>query len=320
MTSKVAIVKLSENNAQPFNQAVNLIGGIDDLNTVERPVVIKVGVFSHRAGNHTSVDLVNAIAKRFNKAPKIFIAESDNYQGKALERLQIWRELFTDRVVPFDLSDNREIKPVKLADIEMHLSKILFKPNVLVSTHILRSFQRGSILKNLFGCIPTTKKAKFHKNEIFYPLLADIYEAVGGIDLAVLDGTYFWRGAGSARIRMDTLLVGRDAVAVEAVGATLAGLNPEKTPIIQEFVKRGLGEGDLSKIEIVGIPLEDLKPKFSSAAKELPQVAAAKILGKVDPKKDTVVSLASTSKYSKTRVVKALRYLGHTVHKDGTFD
>ena len=68
---------------------------------------------------------------------------------------------------------------------------------------------------------------------------------------------------------MNTLLVGRDAIAVEAVGATLAGLNPEKMPVIQEFVKRGLGEGDLEKIEIVGASFESLKEKFGSAAKEL---------------------------------------------------
>ncbi len=320
MTSKVAIIKLGENNTESFNQALNLIGGIDNLNTPDRPLVIKVGVFSHKAGNHTSVDLVDAIARNFNRVPKIFLAESDNYRGKALERLQIWRELVNDRVSPFDLSDNRQVRSVKLADMEMNLSRILFKPNVFVSTHILRSFQRGSILKNLFGCIPTAKKAKFHKDEIFYPLLADIFEAVGGIDLAVLDGTYFWRGAGSARIRTDTLIVGRDAVAVETVGAYLAGLDPDKMPVIQEFVKRGLGEGDLGKIEIVGIPLEDLKLVFSSAAKDVEKVAATKILGKVDPKKDTVASLVDRSGYSKTRVIRALRYLGHTVHKDGIFD
>jgi uncharacterized protein (DUF362 family) len=47
-------------------------------------------------------------------------------------------------------------------------------------------------------------------------------------------------------------MVGRDAVAVEAVGASLCGLNPLEVPLIQEAVRRGLGEGDIQKIEIVG--------------------------------------------------------------------
>jgi len=99
-------------------------------------------------------------------------------------------------------------------------------------------------------------------------LLADVYEAIGGIDLAVLDGTFFWRGAGDIPIRMNTLLVGRDAVAVEAVGGVLAGLKLEKMPVLQEFMKRGLGEGDLKNIEILGASMETLKPKFKLASKQ----------------------------------------------------
>ena len=264
MTSKVAIIEFEGNPREPLKQALDMIGRMDDLNTVERSVVVKVGVFSHKAENHTSVSVVDAITNLFDKAPKIFLAESDNYQGTGTERLQIWKELFTERIVPFNLSEDSDTRRVKLANEEMNLSHILFKPNVLVNTHILRSFENGSILKNLFGCIPTPKKAKYHK--ILPTLLADVYEAIGGVDLAVLDGTYFWRDAGNAPVQMNTLLAGRDAVAVETVGATLAGLNPQKMPVIQEFVKRGLGEGNLENIKLMGTSLEHIKEKFVSAA------------------------------------------------------
>ncbi len=264
MTAKVAIVRFEDNEAESLQQALRLINGINDLNTPEREVVVKVGVFSHRAENHTSVRVVDAIIHSFSEAPKIYLAESDNYQGTGLERLQIWRELFSERVVPFNLSDGAD-RDVRLTEQDMKLSRILFKPNVLVDTHILRTFERGSILKNLFGCIPTSKKRKFHK--ILGPLLADIYDVIGGVDLAVLDGTYFWHGAGDAPVRMNVLLVGRDAVAVETVGATLAGLKLEKMSVLQEFVKRGLGEGDLRNIEILGTTLDSLRKEFVSAAK-----------------------------------------------------
>jgi uncharacterized protein (DUF362 family) len=262
-TSKVALIEFDGDPARSLRQALDMIGGIDDLNTAERSVVIKVGVFSHKAGNHTSVSVVDAIVNRFDKAPKIFLAESDNYQGTGTERLQIWKNLFTEQIVPFNLSDDLDTRSVRLADQEMNLSHILFKPNVLVDTHILRSFERGSILKNLFGCIPTSKKAKYHK--ILPMLLADVYEAIGGVDLAVLDGTHFWRGAGDAPVQMNTLLVGRDAVAVEIVGAALAGLDSQKMPVIKEFAKRGLGEGDLGNIKVVGASFQHLKEKFVSA-------------------------------------------------------
>jgi uncharacterized protein (DUF362 family) len=140
---------------------------------------------------------------------------------------------------------------------------------------VLRTFEKGSILKNLFGLIPDVEKARFHKE--LDSVLLDAYEAIGGIDLAVLDGTYVFRGAGAMphaglgsaryRIKTNTLVVGRDAVAVEAVGATLVGMKPEKMPVIREAIKRDLGEGDIEQIEVLGTPFEDVQERFSSAMK-----------------------------------------------------
>ncbi len=272
MTTKVAAVEFSRDGARSLKEALPLIGGIDDINTAERSVVVKVGVFRHKEENHTSVSVLNSIINLFDKAPKIYIAESDNYQGTGTERLQIWKELFTKRVVPFNLSNDPNTVKARIAGREMDLPKILYKPNVLVSTHILRAFEVGSILKNLFGCILDTKRAKYHK--ILPALLADVYEAIGGIDLAVLDGTRFWHKAGNSPVQTDTVLIGRDAVAVETVGAAIAGLKPEKMPILQEFVKRKLGEGDLDSIEIVGASFENLRNKFKAAAKAQRQQSA----------------------------------------------
>ena len=275
MGSKVAVVRFEKDVGNSLDRALKLIGKPDDINTIKRSVVIKVGVFDPNAENHTTVSVVDAIIKSFNKAPRIFLAESDNYRGKALERLQLWKELFTDRVTPFSLSDDTQTKTLKLAGDELRLSHILFKPNVLVSTHVLRGYEKGSVLKNLFGLVPDTKKAKFHKK--LDTLLADIYEAVGGVDLAVMDGTYLFGGFGAPlrageddaeiKVRTNTLVVGRDAVAVDTVGAILAGLKPEKMTVIREFVKRGLGEGDINNIEIAGSDFEDLKEEFASTAK-----------------------------------------------------
>jgi len=57
-------------------------------------------------------------------------------------------------------------------------------------------------------------------------------------------------------------VVGRDAVAVEAVGIAIAGTNPDKLPIIKEAVRRGLGEGNIKQIEILGSPIEAVREKI----------------------------------------------------------
>ncbi|MDH7564172.1 MAG: DUF362 domain-containing protein [Candidatus Bathyarchaeota archaeon] len=264
LTVKVAVVEFErEAEHESLEQALELIGGLDDLNTLKKPVIVKVGVFSHKADNHASVRAVGAITRVFDKAPRVMLAESDNYQGTGLERLQIWKELYTGRVAPLNLSDESDPVKVKLAGQEVDLPRVLLGQKVLVDTHILRSFDKGSILKNLFGCILDSKRIKYHK--ILPALLADVYEAIGGVDLAVVDGTYFWQGAGKNPVPMNTLVVGKDAVAVETVGAALAGLEPSKMPVLQEFVKRGLGEGALENIEIAGTSFEDLEKKFESA-------------------------------------------------------
>ncbi len=269
MVSKVAVVEFNGDVQESFKRALDLIGSINDLDTTERPVVIKVGVFDHKAKAHSTVSVVDAIINSFNRAPQIFLAESDNYRGTGSERLQIWKKLFTERVVPFNLSDDTNTRTVKIADEEIGFSHILFKPNVFVSTHVLRGYEKGSILKNLLGLVPDAKKARFHKK--LETALLDAYEAIERIDLAVLDGTYTFHGAGAVasaqRTRTNTLLVGRDAVAVEAVGAAIVGLKPEKMPLIQKAMKRGLGEGDIKNIEVLGTPFENLKEKFAFVAK-----------------------------------------------------
>jgi uncharacterized protein (DUF362 family) len=152
-------------------------------------------------------------------------------------------------------------KEVEIAGEKMGFSHILFKPNVLVSTHALRRYDKGTILKNLFGLVPERKKARLHKKLV--SVILDVYEAVGGIDLAVLDATRTYSGPSAKKaLNTNLLVVGRDAVAVEAVGATLVGLDPEKMPVIQEAVKRGFGVGDVEKIEILGNSIESIRERF----------------------------------------------------------
>jgi uncharacterized protein (DUF362 family) len=272
-TSKVALVEIHDNLGRSLEEGLELIGKVDDLNTKKRSVVVKLGIFDQKTSHHATVDVVEGIVQIFNKAPKILLVESDNYRGTGSERLQKWKALFSKRVVPFNLSEDTDTEKIKIADETIGLSNVLFKPNVFVSTHILRTYEKGSILKNLLGLIPDAKKARFHKK--LEPALLDIYKAIGGIDLAVLDGTYTTLGVGpkAKRINTNVLLVGKDAVAVEAVGAAIVGLDPEKMPIVKEAMKRGLGQGNIKKIEVLGMPVESFRQKFDmllKGAKKVP--------------------------------------------------
>jgi len=122
---KVAAVRINGDVEGSLERALTLIGGIGDLNTEERTVVVKPGIFDHTKTNHPTITAVSAIISCFSKAPRIFMVESDNYRGPSLERLQVYKDLFDERVSPFNLSGDTNTKEVTVAGEEMHLSHVL---------------------------------------------------------------------------------------------------------------------------------------------------------------------------------------------------
>jgi len=257
MASKVALVKTNRKVAEAYHRALQLIGETDFLSV--QNVTVKVGIFDKRNLNYPTVPVVRAVVDSFTRSKKILIVESDNYNGKALERLQEWKEVFSNRVMPFSLSDDPETREVTICGEKIRFSSSLFKPNFLVSLHVLRKGKAGCIFKNLLGLIPDIRKERFHDN--LGVALIEMAEAVGWLDLAVIDGTYMygseWKeGVPLERERKDLLIVGRDPVAVETVGSTLAEEDPLSIPSLAIARERKLGETDINRIQVVG---EDLK-------------------------------------------------------------
>jgi uncharacterized protein (DUF362 family) len=261
--SRVALIELDDDAQAAVSQALDLVGRFDNARIRKTPVVVKVGVFNHKGPrtNYPTVEVVRGITNAFHEAERVYLVESDNYKGSGIERLQVWKDLFSQQIVPFNLSEDADTRQVEIAGETMELSNLLFRPRIFVSTHALRRYEKGTILKNLFGLIPIRKKAVYHKKLV--PVILDLFEAIGGVDLAVIDATRTYSGPAARRSKeTDVIIAGKDAVAVETVGATLIGPKPEKMPIIQEAAKRGLGEGNIDNIEILGTPIEDLKDRF----------------------------------------------------------
>jgi len=244
-----------------FSSALEYIDGMNDLNTSERPVFVKVGIYNPKTGICTTVRTLQSIVDSFDKAPSIRVTESDSGAGLGLKRLEIWQDCYNGRVIPFNLSDDKNTKDVVIAGESLPFPRVFSEPNTFISTHVPRRFEDagtedlmnvGFVIKNLFGMIPDVKKHRFHKH--LNTALLDIYEAIGGIDLAVLDATNVYLGIGKKRttVSPNLLIVGTDAFAVEAVGGYLVGFEPTEMSVLQDALRRGLGEVRLNRIEIVG--------------------------------------------------------------------
>ena len=252
MKPTVAVVQTDSGVEHAMQTALTLIGGIEDH---PKTVSVKVGIFDERNRNFPTVPVVQSLVNCLTRAQRIWLVESDNYMGAALDRLRVWRDVFSDQVAPFSLSNDPEIQYCQVHDELIGLSHVLFKPNWLISIHALRRGQAGCIFKNLLGLVPDIKKDRFHN--ILGPMLIDIAQAVGWIDLAVIDGTYTYSGVWKEGVPLhhehtNLLVVGRDPVAVETVGCHLINEDPLEIPALAEARRRQLGETDITRIHTVG--------------------------------------------------------------------
>jgi uncharacterized protein (DUF362 family)/Pyruvate/2-oxoacid:ferredoxin oxidoreductase delta subunit len=124
--------------------------------------------------------------------------------------------------------------------------------------------------KNLFGLVPGAEKARWHLKaptpEEFAVLVCDLYGAVlrrfdGGRRLVhLLDGILAMEGEGpgtGGRARpLGALLASYDATALDRVACAIAGLGFDRLVVVHEAIARGMGEGRLDRIPVVGDPLD----------------------------------------------------------------
>jgi uncharacterized protein (DUF362 family)/Pyruvate/2-oxoacid:ferredoxin oxidoreductase delta subunit len=159
---------------------------------------------------------------------------------------------------------NPEFLPV------VSLSRIVLDADIIISlpkfkTHGLTVIT-GAI-KNSYGFLPGAQKAKLHKiagsPQRFHEMLVDVFK-LRVPDLFIVDAVVGMEGNGPASpdLRDIGLVLASDnAVAMDAVIATLMGCDPGRLRFLQKAKEAGLGDYDLEKIEIIGelTPLADFK-------------------------------------------------------------
>jgi uncharacterized protein (DUF362 family)/NAD-dependent dihydropyrimidine dehydrogenase PreA subunit len=155
------------------------------------------------------------------------------------------------RAVPFDpeLMPSVSVSSAVLdADIVISLPK--FK------THGLTVIT-GAI-KNSYGILPGAQKAMLHKAagnpRRFHEVIVEVFR-LRVPDLFIVDGVVGMEGNGPAspELREIGLLLASDnAVALDSVIATMMGCDPTRLRFLQRARELGLGDYDMSAIEIIG--------------------------------------------------------------------
>jgi uncharacterized protein (DUF362 family)/Pyruvate/2-oxoacid:ferredoxin oxidoreductase delta subunit len=152
------------------------------------------------------------------------------------------------------------------------LSKVAMGCDVLINLPKLKTHALTYVTlaqKNLFGLVFGLKKGQWHmaaqSPEHFAGLLADLYAAI--VDhphgpkriLHLMDAVLCLEGngpgAGGTPRHLGALLASTDGVALDRVACELAGLDHRLAPLLRLSMAQGLGQGDLDRIELVGVPL-----------------------------------------------------------------
>ena len=159
-------------------------------------------------------------------------------------------------------------------------NRIVVEADVLISVACMKTHEQAVVtlgMKNLIGIVPGSiygfPKQALHEaardmgDKYMAGVITDIC-AARKIDLVIIDGRIGMEGQGPGRgtpVKLDLIIVGTDPVATDAVASAIMGFDWEKVPSVRLGHDRGLGIGDLRRIEIKGERLEDIFHPFKPA-------------------------------------------------------
>ncbi len=175
---------------------------------------------------------------------KLFALEKDEYQEVEIPGAKVLRRVRLPRTI-------RE------ADVLINVPKM--------KTHIYTTVTLA--LKNQHGYLLWGDKLRFHRTDLDQKL-SDLYRAVKP-DLAIVDGICAMQGQGPHSAYpedlindMNVIIAGTDCVAVDAVTSAVMGFDPLEVKTTRIAFSEGLGEADLSKIEVRGKKIQEVRRVF----------------------------------------------------------
>lgn len=256
-----------ENVDRAINNAVNFIGGWEKYIKKGDKVLIKPNLLTAALPQKavtTHPEVVRSLIKAVKKlGAKPFVADSPGVSNvkKTAEKtgiLQVCKEeetpfIFWEKSKIYPCREGKFVKHFELADTISDFDKIISVAKM--KTHVFMGVT-GAV-KNLFGCIVGTNKARFHlrmqKHADFAHVMVDLYYTVKPT-LNIIDGISGMEGQGPMSgdiVNPKLVIVSEDGFAADLVMADKMGFNAENMPIAAAAIeeKRSVR---LKDIEVVG--------------------------------------------------------------------
>jgi uncharacterized protein (DUF362 family) len=270
----VAIVKHEDDVRKTLEEGLRLLGGFGAL---QSPFIIKPNICADVVKSGFAVTDVKVVEALINLVLKedrnlsIKIVESDSeskFADEAFEKFgyKSLEEKLGKLGVDVSLVNlsHSPAAPVKLDGLYFKNPELptlvtgskYFVSLAIAKTHDL-TFITGT-LKNLFGLLPRKDQSFYHAS--INAVITDLNRLVRP-DLSIVDarvGIEGWEGPRTRRL--DTFILGRKPVCVDATMARIMGFKPEKIRHLVEAEKQGLGS---LNPKILGKSLKSTTVKFN---------------------------------------------------------
>ena len=277
----MAKVVIKECNSYELNQLISKINnGIEILggwNKYLRPgfkVLLKVNMIGPKSSDSAGVthcEFVRALVRILKEqgcivwigdssggaiggmAPTARSFKVTGYEKIALEEGAVTKNFDKEGVV--------EVKAESNSQEKMYLAKPLFDADVVINVPKFKTHSAAiytGAVKNVFGCVPGLRKAKYHKMapspEDFGQVIVDIHRGAK-FHLHIMDGVTAMQGEGPTAgevYQANKILISEDPLALDTVAIHMLGMEIADVPILKTAQKRKLGESKLENIILKG--------------------------------------------------------------------
>ena len=282
----VSIVRTGEDVELAVRKAVSLAGGLEGIVTSKSRVLIKPNLASRDrsgTGKITDARVTEAITKIvLERKPRNVIIGEGSAVGFDFPEFEDTRMAMEESgtkevaeklgvaLVDLNTDDHEDVEiPQPLVMNSVKIAQTVLESNVIISVPVMKTHIRSAVtlsLKNMKGAMPGAEKKKTHRLGLELAI-ADLNSVVKP-HFAVVDGLVgmegLWEYLGD-RVALGLVGAGRDPVAVDAVFSQIIGVLPEEIMHLQYCQKKGLGIADPREIEVVGVPISEVRRPFRPA-------------------------------------------------------
>lgn len=282
---RVSIVRRTGSTLDAVRQAVDLVGGIRSYVKRGDRVIIKPNLaypYPPPATSDPSVVEAVALLCREAGAGEVGIGDSTSYSCKDIIGTGRWTnrdviirtgmdrvaERCGARIHDFDLEPWKRVRiPGGVVLKEVDIAAAMLEADVVINVPVMKTHFETLVtlsIKNFHGIISDHFKIQYHKDELNQKLV-DLHTVVR-THLVVMDALVAMEGMGprlGTPVAMNLILAGSDVVAVDAIASEVMGVRADEVETTRIAAFRGLGCGDVSRVEVQGCSLDSVRRCFA---------------------------------------------------------